>query len=225
MLSLKQGLSLNTTKQAIWLPSDEALLSAWYRKGTGITESSGSVSEWADQSGNSNDMEQPNSAEEPTIANGIITFDGSDNLQMQSGAIAFVGDYTIAAKIKPTGTVNHYVVIGSNTIAGYFVKLFDDDTLYITRAGASKGLSLGGGRKFTDGGYFVLTRDASNYTLYWNGVQEDQVTALSGLTVFDTIGGRYVDSQDYVGDVTEVQMYASTSAALTANINTRLSTL
>lgn len=36
MLSLKLGLSLNTTKQALWFPTDESSLENWYRKGTGI---------------------------------------------------------------------------------------------------------------------------------------------------------------------------------------------
>ena len=58
MLSLTKSLSLNTNKQALWQPTDETSLEAWYRKASGITESSGAVSGWTDQSSNSIDMAQ-----------------------------------------------------------------------------------------------------------------------------------------------------------------------
>ena len=224
MLSLKQGLSLNTTKQALWFPTDETSLEAWYRKASGIKESSGAVSEWTDQSANSIDMEQATAGEKPTFANAVVTFDGSDNLQ-SSSQISLTGDYTIGVRFEPKGPVSNYAVLGDNTTAGHFIKLQDDDTIYIKSGGTVKGISITDGSVFSDGGYFVLTRDSSNFTLFWNGVQQAQVSAVAGTQLIDTIGGRYIDTEDYVGDITEIQIYTSTSAALTADINTRLSTL
>tara|TARA_R100001530_G_scaffold40593_1_gene31168 strand:- start:552 stop:1226 length:675 start_codon:yes stop_codon:yes gene_type:complete len=224
MLSLKLGLSLNTTKQALWFPTDETSLEAWYRKASGITESSGAVSEWGDQSSNSIDMAQSVAGEKPTFANAVVTFDGSDNLQSTS-QISLSGDYTIGVKFKPTGTVSNYAVLGDNTTAGQFIKLQDDNTIYIKSGGTVKGISFSSAAKFTDGGYFVLTRDSSNFTLYWNGEQEAQVSAVAGTQLIDTIGGRYIDTEDYVGDITEIQIYSSISQTLTDEINTRLATL
>ena len=75
MLSLKLGLSVNTTKQALWQPTSVVALQAWYRKASGITESSGAVSEWSDQSSNSINMEQSVAGEKPTFANAVVTFE------------------------------------------------------------------------------------------------------------------------------------------------------
>jgi hypothetical protein len=224
MLSLKKSLSLNTTKQALWFPTDETSLGAWYRKASGITESSGAVSEWADQSSNSIDMAQAVAGEKPTFANAVVTFDGSDNLQ-STGQISLTGDYTIAVNLKPTGTVSNYAVLGDNTTAGHFIKLSDSDTIFVKSGSTVKGISITDGSEFTDGGYFLLTRDSSNFTLFWNGVQQSQVASVAGTQLIDTIGGRYIDAEDYVGDITEIQIYSSTSATLTKNINARLSTL
>ncbi len=224
MLSLKKSLSLNTTKQALWQPTNETSLGAWYRKASGITESSGAVSGWTDQSSNSVDMRQTTAGEQPTFANAVVTFDGSDNLQ-SLGQISLTGDYTVAVRFKPTGTVANYAVLGDNTTAGHFIKLSDSDTIFVKSGGTVKGISITDGSEFTDGGYFILTRDSSNFTLFWNGVQQSQVTAVAGTQLIDTIGGRYIDTEDYVGDITEIQIYSSTSAALTANISARLATL
>ena len=224
MLSLKKSLSLNTTKQALWQPTNETSLGAWYRKASGITESSGAVSGWTDQSSNSIDMAQDTAGEKPTFANAVVTFDGSDNLQ-SSSQISLTGDYTVAVKFKPTGTVANYAVLGDNTTANHFIILFDNDTIRLKSGGAVKGISITDGSLFTEGGYFVITRDSSNFTLFWNGVQQSQVTLIAGTQLIDTIGGRYIDTEDYVGDITEIQVYSSTSAALSAKINTRFSTL
>jgi hypothetical protein len=226
MLSLKQGLSLNTTKQSHWFPTDETSLEAWYRKGTGIVHvfSELEISAWNDQSSNSIDMEQAVDTEWKIYSAGIVTFDGSDNLQSTS-QISLTGDYTIGVRLKPTGTVSNYAVLGDNTTANHFIILFDNDTIRLKSGGAVKGISITDGSLFTEGGYFVITRDSSNFTLFWNGVQQSQVTAVAGTQLIDTIGGHYIDTKDYVGDITEIQIYSSTSAALTADINTRLSTL
>ena len=170
-------------------------------------------------------MLQLNAIEQPSIAtNGIVTFDGSDNLQSPS-QISLTGDYTIGVVLKPTGTVSNYAVLGDNTTAGQFIKLFDDNTIYIKSGGTVKGISFSTAQKFSNGGYFVLTRDNSNFTLYWNGEQEAQVAAVAGTQLIDTIGGRYIDTEDYVGDITEIMIFSTTSPILTNEINARFATL
>tara|TARA_R110001599_G_scaffold9391_1_gene46428 strand:+ start:633 stop:1325 length:693 start_codon:yes stop_codon:yes gene_type:complete len=230
MLSLKQGLSLNTIKPAPFPASLSASTlakqEAWYRKNTGFVSTvMPKLAAWNDQSSNNINMLQLNAIEQPSIAtNGIVTFDGSDNLQSPS-QISLTGDYTIGVVLKPTGTVSNYAVLGDNTTAGQFIKLFDDNTIYIKSGGTVKGISFSTAQKFSNGGYFVLTRDNSNFTLYWNGEQEAQVAAVAGTQLIDTIGGRYIDTEDYVGDITEIMIFSTTSPFLTNEINARFATL
>lgn len=224
MLALRQALSLNNTKNPKWLPSDDASLVAWYRKGTGISFDGSAVTQWADSSSNNHDMAQANASEQPTYSNGVITFDGSDNLQ-SSSQISLTGDYTIAFLFKPTGTVDKYAVLGDNTTAGHFLKLFDDNTIYVKSGGSVKAINLTGSNLFTNGGYLVLTRNSSKFVLSWNGVVQAQPTAVAGTQLIDTIGGRFVDTEDYIGGITEVIIFSTENSSLTENINKRLAVL
>ena len=67
------------------VPQQSANLMLWLRSDVGVTESSGSVSQWNDQSGNSNNATQSTGADQPAFvtgalnsgALGTLTFDGS----------------------------------------------------------------------------------------------------------------------------------------------------
>jgi hypothetical protein len=62
-------------------------------------------------------------------------------------------------------------------------------------------------------------------TLWKNGVAQSDTETLSGTADIDAIGVRLTD-QDYLdGKIKEIQIYSSSSAALTTNVNNRLSTL
>ncbi len=66
-------------------------LSLWLNAGSGVTQSSGSVSKWADLSGGINHAKQLDASEQPTVTTGgingndVITFDGSDLLAGEGG--------------------------------------------------------------------------------------------------------------------------------------------
>ena len=61
--------------------------------------------------------------------------------------------------------------------------------------------------------------------IYVNGTLQTDTETLEGTVDIDAIGVRNPDTNPYGGIIQEVQIYDSTSAALTANINTYLSTL
>ena len=58
---------------------DFAGLQLWLKNNTGITESGGFISSWADQSGNSNNAIQATSGRQPVLSGSNITFDGVDD--------------------------------------------------------------------------------------------------------------------------------------------------
>src|SRR3990167_2139815 len=66
---------------APYLPSDNpSSLVGWFRMGVGVTSSGGFASQWADQSGNGNDLLQATGTNQPAYdGSAILTFDGIDN--------------------------------------------------------------------------------------------------------------------------------------------------
>ncbi len=73
--------------------------------------------------------------------------------------------------------------------------------------------------------YIVLTRVSNVFNLWKNGVQQSATPTLAGTADIDAIGVRNSD-QDYLdGKIKEIQIFSSSSATLTANVNNRLSTL
>lgn len=69
-----------------WTPAQLTSLKAWYKSDTGVTETSGKVSQWDDQSGNANHLTQANADQRPvktaSALNGYpsIDFDGIDDI-------------------------------------------------------------------------------------------------------------------------------------------------
>ncbi len=99
------------------------------------------------------------------------------------------------------------------------------EALRVSTDGSLVDLSLDEGTFIADIN-LVLTRNASNLiTLYINGVAQADTETLAGTADINAIGVRRVDNNPYDGTISEIQIYNSTSAALTANINTYLSTL
>jgi hypothetical protein len=62
-------------------------------------------------------------------------------------------------------------------------------------------------------------------TLWKNGVAQTVTKTVSGTSLIDVIGLRRTDLNGFDGTIKEIQIYSSSSADLTANINDRLSTL
>ena len=231
MLSLKLGKSLNSSKNALWFPSDESSLEAWYRKATVIqiccAPPSRSVSGWADQSGNNHNMVQLTESEMPTFPlgkSGDVIFDASATQNLESAsAISLSGQFTIGIILQPLGV--GVSVLGSNSLGGEFIKIQSSTVLRVKIDGSQVDLSIDSGT-LVEQSYLVITRNASNLiTLHKNGVAQADTETLAGTADIDTIGVRKTDLNPFDGTIGEVQLYSSTSAALTANVNARLAAL
>ena len=226
MLSLKLGLSLNNIKTSgsSWSPSDESGLEAWYKFQTGITLNGSNVSNWADSSTNSFDMEQRTASRQPAYNSGDIDFDptATQNLRTASD-ITLSGAFTVGIKLHPNAL--NLAVIGSNTNPTEFLKIMPSEALRIATDGSNVDLSLDSGT-FVAALYMVVTRNASDLiTLYINGVAQADTETLSGTSDINSIGIRNIDNNPFDGTISEVQIYDTESTALTANVNTYLSNL
>ena len=227
MLALKQALSLVSTKAAggaAWTPTDEARLEAWYQYKVGITLNGSNVSEWTDQSTNSRDMVQADATEQPAYnaATGALTFDASNDTNLQTTSqMSFSSDFTLGIKMFPTSTNGTFVA--DNTTANELFKISASDAITIKIDGSAAVIGLDSGE--FDDDYVVITRVSDVFTLYRNGVAQTTTPTLAGTIDIDAIGIRKTDVNGFSGTIEEVQIYSTSNATLTANINTRLSTL
>jgi hypothetical protein len=225
MLALKQALSLVSTPLPKWSPLDETSLVAWYRKGSEITLVGSDVSKWADSSSNSHDMVQADEDERPAYSAGALTFVNADKTNLQTTSqISLSGDFTIGIRLYPTSFNN--VVIADNTTINEFFKITTSSQIRVRMDSGSNqaNLDLDSGTFGDD--YLILTRVSNVLTLWKNGVAQTGTTpTLSGTSDIDAIGVRRTDLNGYEGTIIEIQIYSGSSAALTANINDRLSTL
>ena len=228
MLSLKQGLSLESIRiQGKWSPADESSLEAWYQKGEGITLNGSDVSAWADSSGTAaNDMVQATAGEQPAYSGGVLTFVSADDNNLQTaGQISLTADFTLGLRIN-TSTTNG-AFLADNTSADEFFKYSGsgNDRIAFKIAGSSStNLDLDSGTFGDD--YIIITRVSSVVTLWKNGVAQTGTTpTVAGTSLIDVIGLRRIDTNGFDGTIKEIQIYSSSSAGLTANINNRLSTL
>ena len=228
MLSLSQKLSLNTIKPqgpSAWSPSDEASLEAWYKNKSGIVLNGSDVSEWRDGSGNSFNMLQSTATEQPAYnaSNGELTFVAADVNNLQSSShFNLPGAYTVGIRMHPTATG---VVVGSNTDPIEFIKIMNTTDVRVSDGSGNIDITLDSGSFLADM-TFVITRNASNLTtLYVNGVAQADTETLTGSVDFDAIGVRRTDKNPYDGTISEIQIFTSESAALTANVSAYLAAL
>jgi hypothetical protein len=96
------------------VPQTSANLLQWLRADAGVTSSSGSVSTWSDQSGNSNDATQSSGSLQPSLVAGAInsavmptvTFNGSSQyMNIASDFANMTAGATIVAVLEPTSSV------------------------------------------------------------------------------------------------------------------------
>ena len=228
MLALKLGLSLVSIRpQGGWSPDDESSLVAWYQNAVGITLNGSDVSAWADSApAGLYDMVQATATEQPAYSGGTLTFVSADKNNIQStGQISLAADFTLGLRINTSTTNGSF--LADNTSANEFFKYSgaSNDRIAFKIAGsASTNLDLDSGTFGDD--YIVITRVSSVVTLWKNGVAQTGTTpTVAGTSLIDVIGLRRIDTNGFDGTIKEIQIYSSSSADLTANINDRLSTL
>ena len=154
-----------------------------------------------------------------------MTFVAADtnNLQTSGADISLSGDFSIAAKIH-IGAGNS-TLLGDNTTTGEFIR-FTSTTEFRVRIDNTTAVNINkDSGTFLEDAYMVLTRVSDVLTLHWNGVAQADTETLAGTADIDVIGVRRVDLNPFEGTISEIQIYSSSSAALTANINDRLAGL
>ena len=219
-LGLSNIISSNVSGSS-WQPTDEGSVVAWYQKDTGITHISGAVSEWAD-SANSYDMIQADATEQPTYANNTITFDGSNDSLQSASQISLTGAFTIGIKLNPSTYGNTF--LADNTENNELFKFTNGTTIRFRADAVNVDLSIDSGTFGDD--YIIITRDSSDDLSLWvNGTQQADTGNSSSVSDIDAIGIRNSDQNSFNGDITEIQIYSSTSTDLTNNINNRLASL
>jgi hypothetical protein len=227
MLSLKQGLSLDSIRlQGKWKPTDEASVEAWYQNAVGITLNGSDVSAWADSSSNGIDMVQATASKQPAYSAGALTFVSSAEEHLQTtGQISLSGDFTIGVVFNPSISAPG-TILGDNaggSVGHEFFKYTSTTNLRVKIDNSTANITLDSGTFGDD--YIVVTRVSNVLTLWKNGVAQSDTETLSGTADIDSIGVR-LTGQDYLdGVIKEIQIFSSSSADLTANINDRLSTL
>ncbi len=225
MLALKLGLSLvSSNSPGGWSPDDETSLVAWYQNQVGITLNGSDVSTWADSSSNSYDMIQATATEQPAYSGGVLTFVSAnlENLQTSGTQISLTDDFTLGLRIN-TSTTNG-AFLSDNTSASEYFKYATSSRVACRIGGSSTtNLDLDSGTFGDD--YIVITRLSDVLTLWKNGVAQTGTQTLAGTSLIDVIGLRRDDANAFDGTIKEIQIYSSSSADLTANINDRLSTL
>ena len=225
MLKLGLDLSLSSIRpQGKWSPDDESSLVAWYQNAVGITLNGSDVSRWADSSSNGYTMIQLTDEQQPAYSGGILTFTSasSDNLELDGGHISLTGNFTVGIKCFPTSFNNS--LLGDNTHTGEFFKFTTTSQLRIKIDGSTQNITLDSGTFGDD--YLVITRVSDVLTLYKDGVAQSTTPTLAGTADIDAIGVRHpTDTNPYAGAIKEIQIYSSSSADLTANINDRLASL
>ena len=228
MLKLGLGLSLSSIRpQGAWSPTDETSLEAWYKNKEGITLNGSDVSAWADSSSNSHNMVQATASKQPAYnaSTGALTFDKTAAQSLQTTSqISISGDFTVGIRLNPSSI--NVIVLGDNTINNEFFKLSNSSTLRLKTDTGSNfiDITVNDGDLSADN-YLVVTRASNLVSLYVNGTLQTDTETLAGTVDIDAIGVRNPDANPYDGIIKEIQIYDSTSAALTANINTYLSTL
>ena len=226
MLALKLGLSLvSTPKLGGWSPDDESSLVAWKHNAVGRPLHGSAGAAWADSApAGSYDMVQATAGEQPAYSGGVLTFVSADDNNLQTaGQISLTGDFSLGFRINTSTTNGSF--LADNTTANEFFKYSSSTRILFKIAGSSStALDLDSGTFGDD--YLVITRVSNVVSLWKNGTKQTGTTpTVSGTSLVDVIGLRRVDLNGFDGTIKEIQIYSSSSADLTANINDRLSTL
>lgn len=228
MLGLKQSLSLSSNRAlGGWTPDSEGTdLVAWYKNKEGIVLNGSNVSRWNDSSSSDHNMVQSTEEKQPAYnaSTGALTFDKTASQSLQTATQISIGnEFSIGVRLNASAI--NVVVLGDNTQPSEFLKIMTATSLRVSTDGALVDFTVNDGDLTADN-YLVVTRNSSNLiSLYINGTLQTDTETLAGTVDIDAIGVRRTNNNPYSGTISEVQIYRSTSLALTNNVNDYLSNL
>lgn len=200
-------------------PADLAGLQLWLdaSDASTITESSGSISEWRDKSGNANHAAQATGTAQPAIAeaslNGLNTVDlGATSTAFMTlaaavdlGQSASSGTSTVYFVAETSGNPNDSV-LASGANNNWYVGLGSDQVMYRT-SGNFDTHSIA-----SASGYRLIsaTRDGASVSVWAEGVASaNNPRSKSGSITIQRLGRRLSATKSYFGKVAEVIIYNS----------------
>jgi len=199
---------------ASFSPDDIAGLQLWLDASdeSTITESSGSVSQWDDKSGNGNHVSQGTAADQPTT--GVNTLNGLNVISWNNDVLA----NTSLDLVQPLTT---FVVVNGGS-AGNYVFDSDEDNGGTNRLSLFKDASTGKFAYFATSsgvvGNLAATSGSVVQTVEWNGSSSSMwqngsldvagATGAAGTDGF-RVGRRHDSSFFWVGDIAEILVYDS----------------
>jgi len=208
-------------------PSDITGLQLWLRSDAGVTTSSGAVTDWADQSGNSNDASQSTSASRPALnttgQNGYpyLTFDGSDDYMLISSVLGLTDyPFTIFAVFnQDDSTTSEESVCGlnDNSATNEYHTLAADASGDLLRSASNSGTEYSSTKAYDPEDFTVAVANfdsATSRTVYHqdgSGTTDTNSVAFSG-NLDEFLIGRLQQSgstQDFTGDIYEILVYNS----------------
>ncbi|SNS77346.1 Por secretion system C-terminal sorting domain-containing protein [Ekhidna lutea] len=221
--------TLGATTPSGIAPGDSPFyLKLWLKADKGVTQSSNSVSTWADQSGNNNDASQGTSAAQPTLdteglnGNPSLIFDGADDV-LAGGSGFYTHDYFLI--INPNeiyqSTDGDEAIIGWDGVdfSGVF---FGDHTGQLTDEVLTHSVAADNYRSgiesttqtFSDPVLINFRNNAAanDQELYLNGALTTTTTPNAFSNLFDEdyiIGSNGVGGDIYDGQISEIISYGA----------------
>lgn len=185
-----------------------------------ITESGGSVSQWDDKSGNSNDVTQGTGSAQPTTdastQNGknVLDFDGGDSLIMPSGLFSIPnGDNTtfVVAQTSLTTTVQRLIVMSETSSSRYNLEYesLAGDIEFQSKTAVGGAVTKSGITK-TNYNIIRARREGTTQALTFNG--ETEATNLNGASESGVdaarIGSFDGSFENLTGSIAEILIYS-----------------
>lgn len=218
------------------VPQLEPDLIAWYRSDVGITQSSGAIGTWADQSGNANDGTQSTGSQKPTlVAGGVnnsilptVSFDGTDDrFSLPTDFTDLTAGGSLFIVLKPTSTSGTCtpITVGNTSNADSLTAQTNNTNTIMVAYNNTTNSSVTASNAITVNSYQVLeqTFEPSSSgigTIYVNGVQKAQATNLVSTLrnvsrSSNFIGMSSATGNFFQGEIAEILFYKTIVSAST----------
>jgi len=219
------------------LPQIGSNIALWLRSDVGVTSNSGSVSNWADQSGGGNNATQISSSLQPTLTTGAInsgvlptiTFNGtSQYLNLPSGMQSLSNGASVFVMTQPSSATatSDLCAFGNASNSDAFrvqqaalqAKLFAyNGTTSSSVATTTSPLSTSGYQLLEEIYQPGLSAGTATGTIFVNGTQQAQSTSLQNLNLIartkSTIGAGIGPASYFGGGIAEILVYDSVLTA------------
>lgn len=208
-----------------WTPSNlkAGKLTAWYKADSIIGSDGGSVSAWADSSGNGHNAAQATSARQPTLqtnelnSKSVVRFDGTNDILSDSDIADLdvgTGDIWMAAVFKSTDDSGVQFMFEKGTTS--FALMTTAAGVLNVRLGGATNIPLQNSGNWSRTGFVLVTasRVSSTCTGFVNGSAMDTTSttnsgSISNSDVFD-IGAAAVGGNPMTGDIAEILVGGAT---------------